>query len=59
MSDDGNLTSDGDQIAGDGIYSAKQAFKSGSPTGTWRFEFQAKDIRNGLSNVIIQNIVVK
>jgi hypothetical protein len=59
MSDDGKTATDGDQTAGDGIYSAKQSFKAGSPTGAWRFEFQAKDIRNGLSIAIIQNIVVK
>ena len=58
MSDDGNLNVDGDQTAGDGIYSAQQSFKAGSLTGAWRFEFQAKDIRNGLSNVIVKNIVV-
>ena len=59
MSDDGKTVTDGDQTAGDGIYSAKQSFKAGSLTGAWRFEFQAKDIRNGLSIAIIQNIVVK
>jgi hypothetical protein len=59
MNDDGKLSTDGDQTAGDGIYSAKESFKAGTITGSWRFEFQAKDIRNGLSNVIIHNIVVK
>ena len=58
MYDDGNLKVDGDLTAGDGIYSLMKSFKPGN-TGTWKFEFQAKDLRNGLSNVIIQNIVVK
>jgi len=57
MYDDGNSKVDGDQTAGDGIYSLMESFKPEN-TGTWKFEFQAKDIRNGLSNIIIQNIVV-
>ena len=59
MYDDGPSGNHGDLIAGDGIYSFSPRFSTGSLTGIWRFEFQAKDIHNGLSNVITKNIKVK
>lgn len=48
----------GDQIADDGIYSFKNSFSSTSQTGTWRFEFQAKDRGGKLSNVLTHNMIV-
>lgn len=48
----------GDQNAGDGIYSFKNSFSSTSQTGTWRFEFQAKDRGGNLSNVLLHNMIV-
>jgi hypothetical protein len=58
MYDDGPSSSHGDLVAGDGIYSFSHPFAAGSTKGNWRFEFQAKDIHNGLSNVITKNIKV-
>ena len=52
MVDDGNLDVFGDQSAGDGIYSYKNSFGTTSQIGSWKFEFQAKDKGNNLSNVI-------
>ena len=58
MYDDGPSGGHGDLVAGDGIYSFSHPFGTGSTKGIWRFEFQAKDIHNGLSNVITKNIKV-
>ena len=49
----------GDATAGDGTYSVLLTFPVTAQKGTWRFEFQAQDRRNVLSNKIIHNIVVK
>ncbi len=61
MHDDGNSTY-GDSTANDGIYSYRNYFSSTSDPpaqiGTWRFEFQAIDRSNLLSNKIIQNVEV-
>jgi len=59
MHDDGNTEVFGDLVAGDGIYTFKNLFAQTAPIGMWRFEFQAQDRRNVLSNKIIHNIVVK
>lgn len=57
MVDNGD-TNLGDQTANDGIFSFKNSFGTSAQTGTWKFEFQAKD-RNGLlSNTIIHNMSV-
>ncbi len=55
MFDDG---SHGDQTAGDGIYSLQNYFGQTSQTGSWKFEFQAKDYGGKLSNVLTQNLTV-
>ncbi|MEW6702616.1 MAG: hypothetical protein AB1298_07840, partial [Bacteroidota bacterium] len=55
---DNGVQNFGDQSAGDGIYSFKNSFSSTSQTGTWRFEFQAKDRGGNLSNVLIHNMIV-
>ncbi len=52
MVDDGNFDVFGDQTAGDGVYSFKNSFGTTSQTGNWKFEFQAKDKGNNLSNII-------
>jgi hypothetical protein len=59
MQDDGDLVHYGDGTAGDGIYSYKNSFASTAPPGVWRFEFQAVDRSNAVSNVITHNILVK
>ncbi|KAF0152790.1 MAG: hypothetical protein FD143_718 [Ignavibacteria bacterium] len=48
----------GDAKAGDGIYSFKNTFGSTAQTGSWQFEFQAKDKSGALSNVIKQTLRV-
>ena len=58
MFDDGNTSSDGDQTAGDGIYSVTLNFPADQPVGIWKFEFQAKDRNGTLSNLITQNMTV-
>ncbi len=56
--DDGSVVS-GDETAGDGIYSVIIKATPGNQKGTYRFEFQAKDRRNALSNIINHNVVIK
>ncbi len=60
MFDDGNTANDGDQTAGDGIYSVVLNFPASQPTGSWKFEFQAKDKGTPfkLSNTITFTLVV-
>ena len=60
MFDDGNSANDGDQTAGDGIYSVVLNFPASQPTGPWKFEFQAKDkgAPFKLSNMITFTLVV-
>lgn len=58
MYDDGDLDVRGDTTAGDGIYSFKNFFSPTALTGTWRFEFQAVDRSNLLSNKIVKNLEV-
>lgn len=59
MHDDGN-TNYGDVQAGDGIFSFKNTFGITSQTGSWKFEFQAKDkgTPSKLSDVITFNLIV-
>lgn len=59
LSDNGDYSVTGDVTAGDGIYTNKLQFPSGQPTGTWKFEFQAKDRSGAFSNIITHNVVVK
>jgi hypothetical protein len=56
--DDGQTSTDGDVTANDSTYTVLLAFPSGQPLGTWRFEFQAIDRSNLLSNKIIKNVEV-
>ena len=50
--DDGNLIQNGDQAAGDGIYSRIISVNQNNAKGTYRFEFKAFD-RGGLTRNII------
>ncbi|MGB5289475.1 MAG: choice-of-anchor X domain-containing protein [Ignavibacteriaceae bacterium] len=59
MFDDGNTFENGDVTAGDGIYTVILTFPVTAQIGTWRFEFQARDRSNTISNKIIHNIVVQ
>lgn len=54
--DDGRTSVNGDVTANDSIYTVILTFPSGQPTGSWRFEFQAIDRSNLLSNKITQNV---
>lgn len=54
--DDGQTAVNGDVAANDSTYTVILAFPSGQPTGSWRFEFQAIDRSNLLSNKITQNV---
>jgi hypothetical protein len=59
MYDDGNVSSHGDEKAGDGIYSLIVTLPPTVQTGTYRFEFQAFDRSSAQSNIIVQRISVK
>jgi hypothetical protein len=54
--DDGQTSSNGDVTAMDSIYTVYLTFPSGQPTGSWKFEFQAIDRTNLLSNKITQYV---
>jgi len=57
MFDDGNNGSDGDLIAGDGIYSIIIRLPpTGVTKGTYRWEFQARDRAGKSSNKIIHTL---
>ena len=51
--DDGGTVSNGDLVAGDGIFTVKLTFPTTVETGRWRFEFAAKDRGNLTSNIIV------
>lgn len=57
--DDGDITNNGDEIAGDGIFSRIIVFTSSNTKGQWRFDFQAMDRKNKLSNIIQHYIVIQ
>lgn len=57
--DDGNISVSGDETAGDGIYTVKLTFPAGQQTGVWRFDFQAADRADKLSNVLSQQLTVR
>ncbi len=54
--DNGDTSSNGDVTANDSTYTVILTFPSGQPTGGWRFEFQAIDRSNLLSNKITQTL---
>ncbi|AFH48966.1 Hypothetical protein IALB_1256 [Ignavibacterium album JCM 16511] len=55
--DDGNLLQNGDQTAGDGLYSRIISVNQTNAKGTYRFEFKAVD-RGGLQSNIINYLVL-
>ncbi len=59
MFDDGNIIGNGDLVRDDGIYSRIIILPSGTPKGKYRFDFQAIDKSNELSNVISHFMVLK
>ncbi len=59
MYDDGNFQTNGDLVVGDGIYSRIIILPPNTQKGKYRFEFQAIDKKDELSNIISHNIVVK
>lgn len=59
MFDDGDVSSHGDQIAGDGIYSLIIQITSSNTKGTYRFEFAARDRGGKLSNIINHNVLIQ
>ncbi len=52
------LSNDGDQIAGDGIYTANDNFYQVHPIGSYRWEFQAVDQVDLYSNKITHYVEV-
>lgn len=56
--DDGKTANNGDEKANDGTYTVYLVFPQNQPTGTWRFEFTAKDRSGELSNTITYNMLV-
>lgn len=56
--DNGDLTTNGDATAADGIFSSKRSFKSNVLTGKWKFVFQAKDKGGLVSNTITKELTV-
>ena len=55
--DNGDPTA-GDATAGDGIYSIIIQLPPQTTTGKWRFDFQARDRSDSLSNLISHNIYI-
>jgi hypothetical protein len=57
--DDGNTSVSGDVAEGDGIYSRLIQVDQSNQKGTYRFEFQAKDRSNALSNIINHYVLIQ
>lgn len=58
MYDNGNSIDHGDETAGDGIYSRIIQLPPSTPSGIYRFEFEARDREGEISNKIIHNLHV-
>jgi len=56
--DDGDLEGNGDAIAGDNIFSRIFVITSSNTVGDYRFEFQAIDYSDLVSNIITHNLTV-
>ncbi len=59
LSDSGDESSSGDVTANDGIFTQKLTFPTNQSTGKWKFEFQAVDKSDSLSNKIVHELLVK
>lgn len=57
--DDGDLETNGDSTAGDGIYSRLISVNQNNTKGTYRFDFQARDRGGLLSNTISHFVVIQ
>lgn len=58
MFDDGNKSTNGDDLANDGVYTVFLTFPSGSSSGAWEFSFNAEDNSGETSNTIIKTVNV-
>ncbi|MDP2362606.1 MAG: hypothetical protein Q8M94_02430 [Ignavibacteria bacterium] len=56
--DDGDIVLHSDEIANDGRFTIYLIFPNSVSNGLWRFEFQAKDRSDKLSNKIIKSVKV-
>jgi len=59
MFDDGNVLTNGDQTAGDGIYSRIIQVDQNNAKGTYTFKFRAKDRGAKFSNEISKEVVIQ
>ncbi|MCF8240915.1 MAG: hypothetical protein K9J16_05975 [Melioribacteraceae bacterium] len=59
LSDAGDTAVSGDEIEGDGIFTNDLAFPGSVTAGNWKFEFQAIDRQDSLSNKISRTIIVE
>lgn len=59
MFDDGNVTTNGDQTSGDGIYSRIIQVDQNNAKGTYTFKFRAIDRGGKLSNEISKEVVIQ
>ena len=59
MFDDGDTAGNGDVTADDGIFTVRLTFPVNAQIGTWRFQFQAKDRANALSNIINHYVLIQ
>ena len=59
MYDDGDLQEHGDSTAGDHIYSRVIQVDQNNDKGLYRFQFQAKDRSDSLSNIINHNVLIQ
>lgn len=58
LNDSGDLTQHGDQTEGDGIYSLLLKMPPGTPSGTYRFVFEAVDRSGAVSNQIEHFVIL-
>jgi hypothetical protein len=56
--DDGNIIN-GDEVAGDGIYSRLIQIDQNNQKGTYKFEFRAKDRSDAFSNIINHYVLIQ
>lgn len=57
--DDGDVDANGDETAGDGVYTVFLTIPSGQPTGLWEFKFTAVDKSDAKSNQLSKEVFVK
>ncbi len=57
--DDGDTNANGDQAAGDGVYTVFLTIPANQPTGLWEFKFTAVDKSDEKSNKVSHSVYVK